>query len=351
MGKIIRSSFLLANIVLVFFILFSYISPYINPSKTYFFSFFGLAYPFLLILNIIFVLFWLFSKSKKGYALISILAILLGYNNASSFINLSSVSKNQTYTALVSFNLQKLKSIRNSNGTFNEVLKSEFLNFLEGENKYKLLCTQETSSAGYNLIKKEYNYAYDHRALKQGIAIFSTYPIINKGEIDLKSDHASSAIWTDIEINHKLVRVYNLHLRSNKISQSAEDMLEDADLQSSKTWNSIRGILANYKNSTIHRSSQARLIKEHVSKSPYPVIICGDFNDTPLSYVYKILATDKKDSFKESGSGIGTTYAGVIPALRIDYILADERLDVVDHRILKENYSDHYPISAKIVLP
>lgn len=331
--------------------LFSYLSPYINPSKSYFFSFFGLAYPFLLILNVIFVLFWLFNKSKKGYALISILAILLGYNHASSFINFGSVSNNENYTTLASFNLQKLKSIRNTNGTFNDELKRQFLNFLEGENKYKLLCTQETSSAGYDLIKKECNYKYDHRAIQQGIAIFSAYPIINKGEIDLKSDHASSAIWTDIEINDKVVRVYNLHLRSNKISKSTEVMLEDADLQSSKTWNSIRGILANYKNSTIHRSTQAKRIQEHISKSPYPVIICGDFNDTPLSYVYKMLAKDKKDSFKESGSGIGTTYAGVIPALRIDYILADERLDVVDHRILKENYSDHYPISAKIVLP
>lgn len=251
----------------------------------------------------------------------------------------------------MSFNLQKVKSIRKKNGSIDESAKSKFVKFLNEQGLHGVLCAQETSHAGYQVIKDELNYPYTTRSSEKGVSIFSTYPVIDKGEIDLKSDKASSAVWADLDVDSTTIRVYNIHLRSNKISKPAEDMMQDADLQSSKTWNSIRGILANYKNSTILRSKQAKAIQDHVSASPHPAIICGDFNDTPLSYVYNILAKNKLDSFKEQGSGIGTTYAGIIPALRIDYILTDERLEIVRHKVLKENYSDHYPISAKIVLP
>ncbi|MEM8906288.1 MAG: endonuclease/exonuclease/phosphatase family protein, partial [Bacteroidota bacterium] len=99
------------------------------------------------------------------------------------------------------------------------------------------------------------------------------------------------------------------------------------------------------------RAQQAHLVAEHVRNSPYPVMICGDFNETPLSYVYRILSAPLQDAFKQKGSGLGTTYAGKIPALRIDYILADRRLKILDHQILYKSYSDHYPVRSSFEWP
>ena len=352
MGKFIQSAFITANVILVLFSFFAYLSPHIDPSKFYAFSFFGLAYPFLLLLNILFIGFWLFTK--KRFALISIVTLLLGYSYPGSVFGISSsgsTSVDQKSIKVLSFNTQKVKSIRNKKGYVVEEKKVKLIDYLKMDNETDVFCTQETSYVGFNLIKAELDYKHTSRGKELGTTIFSKYPIINSGEIDLRSDNVSAAIWIDIKPSNDTIRVYNIHLKTNKISSPAERMMQDPDLQSAETWNSIRGILANYKNSTIERSKQAKLIAQHLSSSPYKSIVCGDFNDTPLSNVYNILTTGRNDTFNEKGSGIGTTYAGKIPALRIDYILVDQRLDIIDHKIHKGNYSDHYPISAKIVLP
>lgn len=252
---------------------------------------------------------------------------------------------------ITSFNAQKVIAIRNNTGSFVPEKKDKFISFLKENGIPKILCTQETSSNGFSLIKDKLEYQFVSRNRERGLTIFSKNSIATTGEIDLKSDKASAAIWADVILHSDTIRIYNLHLRSNRISRPAEKMMKNPDLQKSETWNSIIGILANYKNSTIKRAKQARIIKDHINKSPFKTIICGDFNDTPLSNVYKVLSTNKTDTFKECGSGIGTTYAGKIPALRIDYILTDERLKIVNHKIHKGQYSDHYPISAHIVLP
>jgi endonuclease/exonuclease/phosphatase family metal-dependent hydrolase len=85
-----------------------------------------------------------------------------------------------------------------------------------------------------------------------------------------------------------------------------------------------------------------------MSQSPYPVIAAGDFNDTPLSYTYSILSNKMRDVFYERGKGIGTTYSGKIPFLRIDYILTDLCFTPLKFSIIKKKYSDHYPIAALV---
>lgn len=351
MSKIIRSAFILINVSLACFTLFSYISPIVDPNITYVFSFFGLLYPFLLVLNILFIAIWLFTK--KRYALISLVTILLGYGHMDSFIgfNKEAVSADNNTIKVITYNLQSVNQLQKHNGSFKEDVKKRFISDMKEHGLPTIFCTQETTYKGHTLIKESLGYPYMHKGDQDGTAILSKAPFLATGVIDLKSDEASSAIWADILYKNDTLRVYSIHLRSNKISKPASKMLQDGDLQSPKTWNNARDILANYKNSTIIRVNQARTVINHTSASPYKTIVCGDFNDTPLSHVYKVIAKDKKDSFKQAGSGIGTTYAGVIPALRIDYILADERLDIISHQIHKGNYSDHYPISAKIVLP
>ena len=270
-----------------------------------------------------------------------------------SFIgfNKDGVSADKTTIEIISYNLQSVNRLQNQNGNFKEDVKKGFISQMKEQGLPTIFCTQETTYKGYTLIKEALGYPHMHKDVHGGTVILSKVPFLGTGVVNLKSDEASSAIWADIPFKNDTIRVYCIHLRSNKISKPASKMLLGGQLQSTKTWNSVRGILANYKNSTIIRVNQARTIVEHAKMSPYKTIICGDLNDTPLSHVYDVITKDKKDSFKEAETGIGTTYAGMIPALRIDYILADERLDIINHQIHKGNYSDHYPISAQIVLP
>ena len=92
---------------------------------------------------------------------------------------------------------------------------------------------------------------------------------------------------------------------------------------------------------------EAQAIKEHIQNSPYPIILCGDFNDTPLSYAYYTISKNLKDAFKESGKGIGQSFVK-IPALRIDYILHNERFNSYNYIKYKKKLSDHYALSCEV---
>ena len=139
-----------------------------------------------------------------------------------------------------------------------------------------------------------------------------------------------------------------MHLRSNRVSTKAEDLVNEGVLSEKEAWTGVRTILGRYKEGAIKRKSQANKIKAHADNCTYPVVMMGDINDHPLSYAFGILSEKMKDSFYERGRGIGTTYGGSIPLLRIDYILASEQVNVLNHDILKTTASDHYFVSSDV---
>jgi endonuclease/exonuclease/phosphatase family metal-dependent hydrolase len=113
-----------------------------------------------------------------------------------------------------------------------------------------------------------------------------------------------------------------------------------------ETMDEVRSLSKSLKNGFVRRSQQAQKVKEFINKSPYAVIVAGDFNDTPVSYTYRKIRKGLNDSFVTSGYGAGFTYMGNYPPNRIDYILYDRRLTNSHFEIIKAKYSDHYPISA-----
>lgn len=124
--------------------------------------------------------------------------------------------------------------------------------------------------------------------------------------------------------------------------------MEERNFRESQTWYDAGEILRRYRKATVQRSRQAKIIGRHIEESPYPVIVCGDFNDVPLSYVYHQVKGSLEDSFAARGTGIGATYNGRIPGLRIDHILAGSEFEFLSHRVVKGDYSDHFPIVSKI---
>ena len=112
-------------------------------------------------------------------------------------------------------------------------------------------------------------------------------------------------------------------------------------------------LFAKVKEGYIKRGAQTRMVADHIKKSPYPVILCGDLNDTPVSYSYrKILKTRAfKDAFKLKGRGIGATYAGPVPFQRIDYIFVENDYELLEYYTIAKKHSDHFPIVCRVLIP
>ena len=181
-----------------------------------------------------------------------------------------------------------------------------------------------------------------------GIATFTKYPIIKKGKIEFQNTHANNiCIYTDVLIKKDTVRIYNMHLQSikfDKVDYKFIDALKTDSIEATEEYEKSKNILRRLKRAFVKRGKQADIISMHIASCPYKTIVCGDFNDTPASYVYRSIRGNLKDAFVESGSGFGQTYAGKFPQFRIDYILHSKDFTSKQYHSIPETITDHYPI-------
>ena len=339
------------NVLIIFSTFFAYLSPFVNPVNFWQFSFFGLIFPWLLLGNLVFIIFW--GLQKKKYFLLSFCCVLLGWGHVKSFVGLNFFGDSTTANPIViaSYNIHALKGLYQ--GIKNKEIKKknerDFVEFLKKEGTIHILCTQETSQSSSKFIREHFDFPYHHQLKYKKTALFSKFPILKTGEVSFGLN-SNSCIWADVQINQQTVRIYSIHLQSNQVSSTADKVMTEGDLRSKETLKDIKGMMGKYRFFTKRRAAQAQKVANHIALAPHPVIICGDLNDTPQSFSYHILTKNLKDSFKEKGFGLGTTYAGNIPALRIDYILYDKKIKLHNLKILKENFSDHYPVICQISL-
>lgn len=339
------------NLLVIAATLFSYVSPYVPPEKTSFFAMFGLAFPWLFFANILFILFW--SLNKPIYTALSILCLILGLNNVDKFFGTHGIQEVDTtkhQLKVATFNMQVSKSIIHirDKGEQNEKLK-DYKRFLKVFADVDVFCGQEMGFSSHKWLSEILSFPYSHKVDKKSTAIYSKFPIVKTGEIDFGTN-VNSCVWADIEFEGEIIRVYSAHLQSNRISGQESEIIE-AGKWEKETFVGLKDMFGKYQRYSHIRSQQAKKIRDHADASNVPFIISGDFNDPPQSYVYHSIANDLNDSFRCAGSGIGTSFNGVIPALRIDYILAKKDFDIYTHQIIKKGHSDHYPIISTLALP
>ncbi|MCE2789008.1 MAG: endonuclease/exonuclease/phosphatase family protein [Saprospiraceae bacterium] len=341
--------FLFVNIALVTGTFLAYLAPHIDPETTWVVAFFGLFYPLFLVGNVLFIILWFWIKPRL--ALLSVACLALGWSEFSSFIGFHSTipSDGNKELRITSYNI--------SNGLYgysrskdNRKEKREaFVEYLHEFDSTDVFCLQEVREYGYDIIRKSFP-AYKLHHTGKGAIILSRFPILKKGEIDFGTI-TNSCLWADVNTGFDTIRFYSFHLQSNQISIDAENLSNQSEIDQKKTWYDIKGMLRKFKNRHITRSRQAEKIAAHAKKSPHPVVLSGDLNDPPQSYTYQVLSRLGKDSFCEKGRGLGTTYAGKIPLLRIDYIFSDHDFSVVDFEIHKEQFSDHFAVSTTLEWP
>lgn len=183
-----------------------------------------------------------------------------------------------------------------------------------------------------------------------GLAVFSKYPIENGQFIPFKSStNASMSI--DVKIQSKTIRLFNNHLESLRLSKEEVETMDSIPNSIEPNYiNRVKTIADKINSATSIRAKQVEKLKNLIAESPFPVIVCGDFNDTPISYAYNTVRGDLKDPFNEHGKWFGGTYNGFFFQPRIDYILHSQTFESIEFKTTKVNYSDHFPLYAKFLL-
>lgn len=185
-----------------------------------------------------------------------------------------------------------------------------------------------------------------------GLATYSKYPIIRKGSIRFRNSY-NACIYTDIKIESDTVRVFNVHLQSIKLKNNDYEAMDSlAHSINAQRIDEVKVISGRLKLAYMKRAQQVDELSWHIGQSPYPVIVCGDFNDTPVSYTYQQVRGKLSDAFMGSGRGIGNTYRGKLPSFRIDFIFHSPEFESNNYKTHKINLSDHYPVTCGLyILP
>ena len=215
-----------------------------------------------------------------------------------------------------------------------------------------ILCMQEYMEiSGDKRNTENYlNYFSSKATGRSDMVIYSRFPIVDSLAIDFGKTN-NSAMWADIDVNGKIIRVFNVHLETTGINRALRQAAKREAQGFAVEQNSLlRHIFGKYTQGMIVRSQQADLMAEEIAKSPHPVIVCGDFNDVPYSYVYNTMKGNLVDGFKECGKGFMYTMREGMKRVRIDYIFHSDNMEGVYYYKHEASYSDHLPVFMRLNL-
>lgn len=333
----------LINIGCIVGLLLCYASPYIAPQYWYIPQFLGLFYSYFLLANIIFFIFW--SLFKRSYAKYSFVVILLGFGFISRVYkwNEKRLGDKQDVVKMLTYNVKRF----GTDAQGKTVNPSNLFEFVQKQDA-EIACFQEYSHSRYQkygskLLRKQYSHIY----YSGDVATFSKYPIINQQPITFEKGHYVAGIVTDIVVERDTLRVVNVHLESNKLSMANKKDIENL-VSKKRNFQKLRSVVSKLKNASLRRTKQVERLVPLIAGSPYPVILCGDFNDTPLSYSYQRVKKLLNDSFVVAGKNSGRTFAEGSIKVRIDYIFS--KLPFYEHTIHQIESSDHKPVTVFVDL-
>ena len=356
------------NIAIAVLFLVGCYSSWFDPTYFWFIGLLTLASFYLCLLLIGFFFFWLFTK--PALMLISIISFLLAWQPMKHLVKLRlsndfSFNKQPGQLRVMSWNVEHFDILEHK--THPEG-KDEMIRLINLYNP-DIACFQEM--VGSDSIEQAINYIpYFLRQLNMadyfysynrkldfdnnhhfGVITFSKYPIVFKKTVSYPpNDYNSIFQYIDILKENDTFRVFNLHLQSLKFSNRNLQYIEDPSIKDEQDLKNSKNIISKFKKGFLKRESQSNRIKEEINKSPYPVIVSGDFNDVPNSYSYNTIGKGLNNAFAEKGTGIGRTYNGISPTLRIDNIFADTRFSITQYIRIQKKLSDHFPIIADMYL-
>jgi endonuclease/exonuclease/phosphatase family metal-dependent hydrolase len=360
-----KKIFVASNIIIGLLFLAGANVKYFNPQHWWFLSLFTLLLPYLLLLLILFILFWLLVKPI--FSIISLFIIFISLHAVKSVFPLNfspdfSMQKKAGEIRVMSWNVELFNILHYKDHPEIKQKMIELINeydpdiacfqeMVAGENKKAINYFPEIDK---QLKFSDYLYSYSvkdnfDRYHHFGIIIFSKFPILRKQTlINNPNSYNSTFQFVDIMAGKDTFRIFNVHLQSLKFSQANLNYLDSGRVPPQGNIMESKNIISKIKLGVLKRAAQANFIKDELNHSPYPVIVCGDFNDVPVSYAYETIGQGLQNAFVEKGSGISRTFSSISPTLRIDNIFTDKQFKIMQFTRVKKSFSDHFPIIADV---
>ncbi len=370
--KIARICFIVINITVIVLYLLACLVPFINGGRSWFIAMMGLIFPLLFFILIGLLFYWMMRRSK--WAIVFFITLLSGWKQISVMMvfhlprNFEQVKPAATLRVLT----WNLSAWGQSNAADESKSNNqEQMIGLVNKTNADILCFQEyvyykdkkvLDSILPAFKERGYHYSYfvptkfneHHYKTTRLITtiIISKYPIVDTSHLFYTDEQLiEPLISADVNINGQMIRVFSTHLESVRFVRSDANGLRNWKQPISGTFGALRLMAYKLRNAYKARDLQAETLSKKIKESPYPVIVCGDFNDVPNSYTYFTVKGKLQDAFLKKGSGFGKSLAMVpVLPLRIDYIFADKKFDITQCNVIEAPYSDHYPIVADLNL-
>ena len=341
---------ILADLVVLVLMLFlvatsviAIICQYISPEKSGFLSVIALGAPIIYLLDIVVMFYWVVRwRWYRAVTMIAVVVLGLFYLSRYYKIDLD----RQYDTSFVERRFTKVMTYNVLEG------KVEGLPAYIAKHNPDILCVQEMTIGSENWKQLTETYKTTHKLNGEpvGSQILTKFRIIRSGEIP--NIPRRNGVWADLRIKDDTVRVVNLHLQSTSIRPEDTQFLERHQyIADSQRESKLRSIVSRLVENNSKRAKQAEYVANFLARSPYATIVCGDFNDVPLSYTYNCIVGDLDDTFSKMANGFAYTYNTKYCLLRIDNILVSPSVEVVSYEVdNKVDLSDHYPVISRIKL-
>lgn len=353
MGKLAVYKFAyFLSIIFTFFILglsiFAYYSGKIDPETNMFAAYIALSKPVLVAINAVLLVYWLIRLRYWLWIPLAGLAVNYGYI----------ASMYQIYNSTKYANENRLKVLTYNVHSFgNEITGFSAKEFADIMNKEEVdvACFQEYMGNGdftgkdlYDTYSKTFPYSFIPDEKSQ--AIFSRYPIKQSQIIEFPNTN-NGAIWVDLDVKGMTIRVINVHMQTTSFDRMRSKAAQARGARDEEREEEIYlQYTDNLQENIIRRAQQAKLIKNLINATEYPVILCGDFNDTPGTFTYETLKGNLKDGFISAGEGYGATYRSLHNLLRIDYLFHSPLLEGIKYDVIPYEMSDHNPVYLEVGL-
>lgn len=346
-----RKVLLFAHILVIVAGVLGILANYTSPVSTKIPAYFGFFFPLVLILNLIAFMSWLMIDRKLAWISVIVFAAFGPFLFRTFSFSFGKSAEEEF--KIMSYNV---KNFDLYDWNENPNARVEIIKLVRDEQP-DIACFQEFYDAdrGEHLNiaaiedamgESDYAFAttFDQQGSRFGVALFSKFPILDWQAIPLLESKNNTAMYADLLVKGDTLRVFNVHLQSINLGYDDYDYLNSPQGNQPEV---TRKIVFKLNRGLETRAKQAEQLQDSIEGSPYPVLVCGDFNDGPMSYTYSTIKGDLNDAFVRKGMGFGQTYNELsFPILRIDFILPSDELKVLNYKTLHEDLSDHYPIVA-----
>lgn len=353
---LIRTMLLLITIVTFVALCLAALSPYIDPVSFSWFAFLGLGFEWLLLLNLISCVLWLFThhRARAFFPLTAILISMPSVFNTISFAKTRVPTDAAHHLSILTYNTHQLGEVHSSAAKDNAVL--QYIKQTDAD----IVCLQEfetykngAKAPTLQNVKDYLDYPYhyiDYKVYKgnrqYGTAVFSKYPLLEKRTLRYESATNQSDLCLVVVSGDTLCLINN-HLQSIRFNKDNLTVSQNVGTEELKE--KTKGIIGKMRIAYKYRAPQARFISDEIKSSKYKTIVCGDFNDTPVSYTYRKVSNNMRDCYLEAAPfSLGHTFMHRHLGIRIDYVLCTKEIYATSAIVPHVNYSDHYPLLVEL---